>query len=244
MADVIPHHLAIIMDGNRRWAYARNQSSKFGHDHGSRIVDHLSRHIAKRGVKYLTLFAFSTENWQRSQIELKGIMAVLRHYLKNEVPILIENNVKITLLGSLEGFDVDIAEMVRDAEQQTRGNTGLCLNIALGYGGQADLLQATKALAQEVRAGRIDPESIDIDMLKSNLLTADLPPVDLLIRTGCEKRISNFLLWDLAYAEMAFSEVLWPDFNTSDIDEIFADYACRKRRFGGDTSQSFLRSVG
>ena len=239
-AQRIPYHLAIIMDGNRRWAYKRNKPTKTGHDYGSKIIEKISQHAHDRGVSWLTLFAFSSENWKRSSLELKGIMAVLRHYLNHEMQSLIDNNIKLRVIGDLTGFDNDIKGKLAKAEKNTVGNTGLNLTIALGYGGQADLMQAAIALAKKVEKGQLKPSAINEEMIKAELYTQNLPVVDLLIRTGGEQRISNFLLWDLAYAEMAFVDPLWPDFTIAILDEIFDQYANRNRRFGGDSTAEFL----
>ena len=243
MQNSIPYHMAIIMDGNRRWAYQRNKPTKTGHDHGSKIIEDIARHAHDRGVSWLTLFAFSSENWKRSSLELKGIMAVLRHYLTHEMQALTKNNIKLRVIGDLTGFADDIKALLTDAEQNTNGNTGLNLTIALGYGGQADLTQAAVSLAEKVAAGDLKPSAITEDLLKAELYTKTLPVVDLLVRTGGEQRISNFLLWDLAYAEMAFVDPLWPDFTTAVLDQILDQYALRNRRFGGDSTAEFLSKV-
>ena len=213
-----PHHLAIIMDGNRRWAYRKNKSTQSGHDSGSRIIQSIAERAYDRGVKWLTLFAFSSENWKRSSLELKGIMAVLQHYLKNEFYVLAENNIKL-----------------QESVEKTKNNTGLNLTIALGYGGQADVAYAAQQIAKAVKDGALDISEIDQDIIKKNLMTVDLPSVDLLLRTGGELRISNFLLWDLAYAELFFSDALWPDFTPDQLDDIINQFVGRNRRFGGGT---------
>jgi len=230
----VPNHLAIIMDGNRRWAYERNKPTKSGHDQGSKIIEHISRHAYDRGVSWLTLFAFSTENWRRSSLEIKGIMAVLDHYLSHEIQSLMQNNIRFRVIGDLTGFSNSILKKIDRAVQDTSANTGLNLTVALGYGGQADMTQAVVALAQKVEKGEVKAEAITPDLLKSHLYTHELPSVDLLLRTGKEKRISNFLLWDLAYAELAFVDTLWPDFNTTMLDDLLNEFAARQRRFGGD----------
>ena len=229
-----PNHLAIIMDGNRRWAYERNKPTKSGHDQGSKIIEHISRHAYDRGVSWLTLFAFSTENWRRSSLEIKGIMAVLDHYLSHEIQSLMQNNIRFRVIGDLTGFSNSILKKIDRAVQDTSANTGLNLTVALGYGGQADMTQAVVALAQKVEKGEVKAEAITPDLLKSHLYTHELPSVDLLLRTGKEKRISNFLLWDLAYAELAFVDTLWPDFNTTMLENLLNEFAARQRRFGGD----------
>lgn len=230
----VPSHLAIIMDGNRRWAYQRNKSTKDGHESGSRIIDSICRHAYGRGVEWMTLFAFSTENWKRSALELKGIMAVLRHYLKHEQDSLMDNNIRLRVVGDLKGFASDVVDLLDHAVRLTERNSGLNLTIALGFGGQADLVSAAHKLAQQVQDGTLSPDKITAEQLKANLSTAVLPPVDLMLRTGNEKRISNFLLWDMAYAEMFFSPTLWPDFTVAMLDDILDEYATRTRRFGGD----------
>ena len=234
MPSPVPNHIAIIMDGNRRWAYQRNKPTKAGHDQGSQIIETISKHAYDRGVSWLTLFAFSSENWKRSSLEITGIMAVLKHYLSNELEALSENNIKLRVIGDLKGFSKDIKSLLSNAVSRTALNTGLNLTIALGYGGKDDLAQAAVKLAEKVQAGTLKPESINATMVKSELYTQDLPDVDLLIRTGGEKRISNFLLWDLAYAEMDFVDALWPDYTTELLDQNLSYFASRKRRFGGD----------
>jgi undecaprenyl diphosphate synthase len=229
-----PHHLAIIMDGNRRWAYRKNKSTQHGHDSGSRVIQGIAERAHERGVKWLTLFAFSSENWKRSSLELKGIMGVLRHYLKNEFHVLAENNVRLRIIGDLEGFSEDIRVLLKDTVRKTAGNTGLNLTIALGYGGQADMVSATRRIADAVQSGRLDVADIDADAVKRHSMTAVLPPIDLLLRTGGEIRVSNFLLWDLAYAELFFSDVLWPDFTPEILDDVFSQFEDRHRKFGGD----------
>lgn len=230
-----PHHLAIIMDGNRRWAYRKNKSTQSGHDSGSQIIQSIAERAYNRGVQWLTLFAFSSENWKRSSLELKGIMTVLRHYLKNEFHVLADNNIRLRVIGDLSGFSQDIRDLLDDSVEKTKQNTGLNLTIALGYGGQADLAYAAKQMAKAVQEGALNPDKIDEDLFKQNLMTSSLPSVDLLLRTGGEVRVSNFLLWDLAYAELFFSKTLWPDFTPDEIDSIIDQFIGRDRRFGGGT---------
>lgn len=231
----IPHHIAIIMDGNRRWAYRQNLSTQHGHDHGSRIIQSVAERAYERGVQWLTLFAFSSENWKRSSLELKGIMAVLKHYLKNELHILEENNIKLRVIGDLTGFSDEIRDLLGHSVLRTSTNTGLNLTIALGYGGQADITHAACQLAKLVASGKLDPDNFSINDLKANMMTSALPAVDLLLRTGGEQRISNFLLWDAAYAELVFSDVMWPDFSPELLDEAIGQFSHRDRRFGGSS---------
>jgi len=225
------------MDGNRRWARMRSMPAAFGHDSGSSVIEGIARHAYDAGVEWLTLFAFSTENWRRSPLEVRGIMSVLERYLKTKLHTLMQNNIRLRVIGDLAQFPVNITQMLDSAIRETSGNDGLNLTVALGYGGHADIAMAARRLAELARDGEIDPASIDADMLKGHLGTKDLPPVDLLIRTGQEQRVSNFLLWDLAYAEFAFTETLWPDFTPDHLSSILADYARRCRRFGGDDAE-------
>ena len=233
----IPQHVAVIMDGNRRWARMRSISSVLGHDKGSSVIEGIARHAYDMGVKWLTLFAFSTENWRRSPVEVRGIMSVLERYLKTKMHTLMENSIRLRVIGDLSGFSTNTIEMLRNAVKETSTNDGLNLTVALGYGGHADITGAARRLAEMVRNGEMEPSMIDADLIKDHLHTRDLPPVDLLIRTGQEQRISNFLLWDLAYAEFAFTDTLWPDFTPHHFSAILEDYASRNRRFGGDDEE-------
>ena len=229
----VPHHMAIIMDGNRRWAYKQNLSTQSGHDKGSRMIQGVAERAYERGVKWLTLFAFSSENWKRSSLELKGIMTVLYHYLKNEFHVLQENNIKLRVIGDLSGFSDDIRELLDQSVLKTAKNTGLNLTIALGYGGQADIAQAAIQIAKLAASGELDPAKISENDVKTHMMAAALPAVDLLLRTGGEQRISNFLLWDAAYAELMFSDVMWPDFTPQMLDDVLDQFEQRDRRYGG-----------
>lgn len=234
----IPQHIAVIMDGNRRWASRRSMPAAFGHDSGSSVIEGIARHAYDQGVEWLTLFAFSTENWRRSPMEVRGIMSVLERYLKTRIHTLMQNNIRLRVIGDLTKFPSNITEMLSHAVQETSANDGLNLTVALGYGGHADLASAARRLAELARDGDIDPAMINEDMIKDHLGTKDLPPVDLLIRTGQEQRVSNFLLWDIAYAEFAFTDTLWPDFTPDHLTAILEDYTRRSRRFGGDDQES------
>lgn len=230
-----PHHLAIIMDGNRRWAYRQNLSTQFGHDKGSRVIEAVAKRAYDRGVCWLTLFAFSSENWKRSSLELKGIMSVLRHYLKNELHVLEDNNIRLRVVGDLTGFSEEIKTMITETVEKTAHHTGLNMTIALGYGGQADMAYAAQQIANAVQSGNLDPAKVTVETVKANMMTSALPQVDLLLRTGGEQRISNFLLWDSAYAELFFSDAMWPDFTPFMLDEVLDQFEGRERRFGGGT---------
>ena len=229
-----PEHIAIIMDGNRRWALDRNLPTRYGHDKGALNVENIAEAAHEQGVRWLTLFAFSTENWGRSPLEVRALMTIFRNYLKSKVHSLIDQNIRLQVIGDRSRFPHDINEMIDDAVDTSATNDGLNLTIALGYGGKADLAMATRRIAEKVRDGDLDPNSIDEALIKAHISTAVLPPVDLLIRTGREHRISNFLIWDVAYAELAFSPTYWPDFDAQELARIIDGYAKSDRRFGGD----------
>lgn len=235
-SNSIPFHLGIIMDGNRRWAQKLGKPAYVGHESGSQVIRDIAEHAYERGVKWLTLFAFSTENWSRPKKELDAIMLILRTFLKEKASHIIKNNIRLRQVGDLTGFPEDIIALINDLIDQSRQNDGLNMTIAIGYGGQNDLVLATQKIAQKVESGMLSSGDITAEHVKAHLSTAELPPIDLLLRSGNEQRISNFLLWDLAYAEMVFSPVLWPDFSTDTLDEIFAEYAKRIRRFGGEAA--------
>ena len=243
--DFPSFHIAVIMDGNRRWAEERHKPSYEGHRQGSAIIEEIALAAQDEGANWLTLFAFSTENWGRSKYELSGIMRVLREYLKDDISLLLKHNIRLRAVGNLEDFPSDIASEINQAIEDTKNNTGLNLTVALGYGGQSDLVEAMRKIAHEVKLGRIAPEAINETLIKNNLTSAELPPIDLLIRTGREKRLSNFMPWELAYAELAFSEVLWPDFTGDALKEIIAEYWQRERRFGkGESNTLIKKSAG
>lgn len=232
----IPYHMAIIMDGNRRWAHQQNVSVQSGHEEGSRVIRNVAERASEHGVTWLTLFAFSSENWKRSSLELKGIMTVLHYYLQHEFHVLEENNVKLRIIGDVSGFSDDICKLLDQSVRKTAKNTGLNLTIALGYGGQTDIAQAAQQIARLAVKGQLEPATITEDDLKTHMMTASLPAVDLLLRTGGEQRMSNFLLWDMAYAELIFSDVMWPDFTPSMLDDVLDQFARRDRRYGGGVS--------
>jgi undecaprenyl diphosphate synthase len=221
-----PQHVAIIMDGNGRWAAARGLPRLAGHRAGAQALERTARAAADAGVTHLTVFGFSTENWRRPAQEVEGLMGLLRHYLRAEVATLHKNNVALRVIGDRAGLADDIVALMDNAQRLTAGNGGLRLTIALNYGGRADMVQAARALAQ---AGGPWTEGA----LAAHLHTAGMPAPDLLIRTAGERRLSNFLLWDLAYTELYFTDVLWPDFGADDVRAALEDFAGRERRFGG-----------
>jgi undecaprenyl diphosphate synthase len=228
----VPQHVAVIMDGNGRWARRRALPRQAGHQAGIKPVRMMVEHCAKQGVRTLTVFAFSSENWQRPREEVSCLMSLFIDALEREVAELDENGIRLNFIGDLDALDPRLRQATQAAELRTAGNTRMQLVVAVAYGGRWDVAQAARKLATEAAAGRLDPASIDESVLAGALTTAGLPAVDLLIRTGGEKRISNFLLWDLAYSEVFFSDVLWPDFDTAELDRAFEFYAHRQRRFG------------
>jgi len=230
-----PHHLAIIMDGNRRWARQRGLSTVLGHKKGAEILKEVARHANDEGVRWLTAFAFSFENWSRPKVEIDGLMGLLRNFLENDVGELHKQNVKLRVIGSRSRFSPKLVELIEWAERYTSGNTGLNLTLALDYGGRQEITEALKVLVNEVENGILTVDDIKEDVVKSRMSSVALPDIDLLVRTGGEQRISNFMLWDISYAELHFSPVLWPDFTQQDFQHAIKDFMGRDRRFGGDT---------
>jgi undecaprenyl diphosphate synthase len=227
-----PAHVAIIMDGNGRWAKSRGLPRIAGHRRGAESVRRAITASAELGISYLTLFGFSSENWKRPSDEVNDLMALLRHYLRGEIAELHQQGVRLLVIGDRARLAPDIVTLIDNAEQLTRNNKGLTLIVALSYGGRDDIVQASRKLAEDVAAGRIQAKDIDETRLSSSLFTAGIPDPDLLIRTSGEQRISNFLLWQLAYTELVFIETLWPDFGRADLEKAISDYHGRERRYG------------
>jgi undecaprenyl diphosphate synthase len=227
-----PRHVAIIMDGNGRWAKARGLPRTAGHRRGVETVREVVRGAGEMGIAYLTLFGFSTENWKRPADEVDFLMGLLRHYMRTELDTLAKEGARLRVIGDRDGMPADIAKLIGEAEVRTRANARINVTIALNYGGRADIVRATQRLAERVAAGAIAPEAIDETALTRELLTADIPDPDLLIRTSGEQRISNFLLWQSAYAEMLFVDTLWPDFGKAQLAAAVAEYGRRERRYG------------
>jgi len=234
----IPKHVAVIMDGNGRWARKRGMPRHMGHRSGVTAVRNIVEVAAKRGVDYLTLFAFSSENWNRPRDEVSKLMGLFVEALQREVDELHRNNVRLVFVGARQQLQTRLCDMISTAETQTRDNTGLRLQVAVAYGGRWDITQATQSLARRVAAGELKPENIDEAALSNALTLAGVPDPDLLIRTGGEQRISNFLLWNLAYAELWFCDTLWPDFDERDFDNALQFYAQRERRYGHTGEQA------
>ncbi|MBS0566643.1 MAG: di-trans,poly-cis-decaprenylcistransferase [Proteobacteria bacterium] len=233
----VPRHVAIVMDGNGRWAKQRHRPRTFGHRAGQKAVRAIIEACLRRGIEALTLFAFSSENWQRPKDEVGALMELFLKALDREVGELHGHGVRIRFIGELAAFAPALRERMLAAMDKTTGNTKLALNIAVNYGGRWDIAQAARQVAQAAVRGEIDATRIDEAQLGSHFALADLPPLDLFIRTGGEKRVSNFLLWQLAYAELVFSDALWPDFDADHLDAAIADFAARERRYGKTSAQ-------
>lgn len=231
-APSVPAHVAIIMDGNGRWAKARGLPRIAGHRAGSQAVRRAIEAALQHGVSWLTLYAFSSENWRRPAGEVIELTGLLRHYLRSEIAELAANGVRLHVIGERSRFADDIQADLREAERITTGNTRLNLTVALSYGGRAELVAAARRVAEAACAGHLDPDKLDEDTLAGLLFTAGMPDPDLIVRTSGERRLSNFLLWQAAYAELVFLDVLWPDFGLADFAEALAEYARRERRFG------------
>jgi undecaprenyl diphosphate synthase len=228
-----PHHVAIIMDGNGRWAKARGLPRVAGHRRGADAVRRVVRGAGELGIPVLTLFAFSTENWTRPADEVNDLMGLLRHYLRNELEELHKNGARLRVIGNRAGLAPDIVRDIADAEKMTHANGRIDVNICINYGARDEILQATRNLARRVAAGELAADGIDEARFEEELLTAGVPDPDLLIRTSGEQRISNFLLWQCAYAELVFVDTLWPDFGKDHLEQAIAEFRRRERRYGG-----------
>jgi undecaprenyl diphosphate synthase len=233
----VPRHVAIIMDGNGRWAKARHRPRTMGHQAGLKAVRASVEHCLKRRIGALTLFAFSSENWQRPEGEVKRLMELFLKAIEREVDQLDETGVRLRFVGDLTAFESTLAAAMQQAEARTRNNTTLQLSIAVNYGGRWDIANAARQMAVEVQAGRIDPAQISVETMAPYFALSDVEAPDLFIRTGGEHRISNFLLWQLAYTELFFSDVLWPDFGAEEFDRALSAFAGRERRFGKTSEQ-------
>ena len=234
----VARHVAIIMDGNGRWAAERGLPRIEGHRQGVETVRQVVETAAELGITHLTLFSFSSENWSRPKQEIYDLFGLLRRFVRRDLAELHKNNVKIRVIGSRVGLEDDILRMLDDAVALTKDNTALNLTIAFNYGARDEIARATKRIAEDVKAGRIAPEKITQDRFAAYLDTADLPDPDLLIRTSGEHRLSNFLLWQLAYAEFVFVDAYWPDFTKEVFESAIAEYQRRRRRFGGTSARS------
>ncbi len=231
-APPVPRHVGIIMDGNGRWANARGMPRSIGHQRGVEAVRRTVEVAFDLGIEYLTLFGFSTENWSRPLAEIGELMRLLRLYLRSHVAELHKNGIRLRMIGDRSRLSADINDMITHAETLTRDNRRANLTVALSYGSRQEIVLAARRLAEDARAGRLEPAAIDEAALSGRLFTADLPDPDLIIRTSGEKRVSNFLLWQAAYAELVFIDTLWPDFSRADLEMAIGEYNRRERRYG------------
>lgn len=235
--DKIPNHIAIIMDGNGRWAKKRALPRVVGHEYGVKSVRTVAETAAKLGVKFLTLYTFSTENWNRPKLEVKAIMALLVKTIRKEVETLQKNGIRLRTIGNIEGLPTDAYRELREAMELTAGNEKMDLVLALNYSARWDIIQATRQIAREVKEGNLSLEDIDENIISKRLNTGKLPEPDLLIRTSGEYRISNFMLWELAYGEFYFTDIYWPEFDQEAFYKAILDYQKRERRFGKTSEQ-------
>lgn len=229
----IPQHIAIILDGNGRWAKKKGMPRNYGHTQGSKNVERICEDAYKMGVKYLTVYAFSTENWKRPKEEVDALMNLLRNYMKTCLKTAEKNRMRVRVLGDKTALDDDIRNRIAELEEATKNNDGLNFQIALNYGSRDEMIRAMKNMCMDVKDGKLEADQIDEKLFETYLDTHDIPDPDLMIRTSGEQRLSNFLLWQLAYSEFYFTDVLWPDFTKEDLAEAIAYYSGRDRRFGG-----------
>lgn len=230
---VLPRHLGIIMDGNGRWAKKRGLPRTAGHAAGAAVFKTITRYCSRIGIRYLTVYAFSTENWKRPQQEVLSLMGLFKQYLQDALINFLDENVKVRFLGDVSVFDPQLRELITKVEHVSENRTGMVLNIALNYGGRMEIVRAAKTLLNDVQNGTLSADAIDEQALSDRMYTAGEPDPDLIIRPSGEHRISNFLLWQSAYAEFCVMDVLWPDFKPEDLERALGDYAARNRRFGG-----------
>jgi undecaprenyl diphosphate synthase len=235
--EKLPRHLAIIMDGNGRWAKERMLRRIVGHRRGVETVRAVVEECSRLGIRYLTLYAFSSENWLRPKTEVRALMALLKRYVKMETSRMMQNNIRFNVIGNRDDLPPDVNREVDAAIARTAGNSGMTLTLALSYGGRQEIIRAASLLAADLAAGRVAAAAVDETMFDGYLFTAGMPDPDFLIRTSGEMRISNFLLWQLAYTELYFTEVNWPDFNTGELHRALCDYQARERRFGRTSDQ-------
>ena len=229
----VPQHIAVILDGNGRWAKAKGMPRNYGHAQGSKNVERICEEAWRMGIKYLTVYAFSTENWNRPDSEVAALMTLLRNYMKTCLKTAEKNDMKIRVIGDIDPLDDDIKRRIRELEEATVDNGGLNFTIALNYGSRDEIVRASRKMAEDCAEGRLDPESIDETVFESYLDTHGIPDPDLMIRTSGEQRLSNYLLWQLAYSEFYFTDVPWPDFTKEELEKAVEEYNHRHRRFGG-----------
>lgn len=229
----VPEHIAIILDGNGRWAKAKGMPRNYGHAQGSKNVEHICEVAYKMGVKYLTVYAFSTENWKRAKSEVDALMTLLRNYMKTCLKTAKKNNMRIRVIGDIAPLDEDIRLRILELERASAENDGLHFQIAINYGSRNEIMRAVRTISEQVKDGMVSPDEIDEKLISQMLDTKDIPDPDLLIRTSGEMRLSNYLLWQLAYSEFYFTEVAWPDFSKKELEKAIAYYNRRDRRYGG-----------
>lgn len=229
----LPRHVAIIMDGNGRWASKRGLARVRGHIEGVKSVREITEECASRHIEQLTLYAFSSENWSRPRFEVAILMRLLRRYLIREIKTIMDNNIRFAVIGRIEGLPEDVQKEIATEIELSKNNTGMILCLALNYGGRTEIVDAARRLAQKVQEGKLRPEDINEETLKENMYTAGMRDPDLLIRTGGDMRVSNFLLWEISYTELWVTPVYWPDFRKEQLEKALRDYAARERRYGG-----------
>lgn len=229
----VPQHIAIILDGNGRWAKAKGMPRNYGHAQGSKNVEKICEEAWRMGIKYLTVYAFSTENWNRPKAEVDALMTLLRNYMKTCLKTAAKNDMKIRVIGDKKPLDDDIRNRIEELEEATKNNGGLNFTIALNYGSRDEMIRAARKMGQDCAEGKLNPEEITEEVFSSYLDTAGIPDPDLLIRTSGEQRLSNYLLWQLAYTEFYFTDVPWPDFNKKELEKAIEQFNRRDRRYGG-----------
>ena len=229
----IPQHVAIILDGNGRWAKAKGMPRNYGHAQGRKNVEKICEEAWRMGIKYLTVYAFSTENWNRPKEEVNALMKLLRNYMKTCLKTAAKNDMKVRVIGDITKLDEDIQKRILELEEATKNNGGLNFQIAINYGSRDEITRAVRALVEDVKKGKLMPEEVDETCIEKYLDTHDIPDPDLLIRTSGEQRLSNYLLWQLAYTEFYFTDVPWPDFTKQELEKAIEQYNSRDRRYGG-----------
>lgn len=230
----LPTHIGIIMDGNRRWAKSQGKPAGFGHKAGAKTLENLVRYANKIGLKYITVYAFSTENWKRAEEEVGGLMLLLQNYLSDYAKRADTENIRIKVLGDITKFPEGTQKSIRECLERTKNNTGVTFSIALNYGGRAEIIEATKKIAMQLKEGKISENEITEELISKNLYTEDMPDPDLIIRTSGEQRLSGFLAWQSTYSELYFVQKNWPDFTEKDLDEAIEEFNRRTRKFGAN----------
>lgn len=232
--EKMPNHIGIIMDGNRRWATAQGKKAGFGHKAGAKTLENIVRYANKIGLKYITVFAFSTENWKRAEEEVNGLMLLFKTYLDDYAKRADTENIKVNILGDITAFNEDLQKSMKKCMERTKYNTGVVFSIALNYGGRKELVRAMKNIALEAKEGKIKIDNINENVISDHLYTKGIPDPDLIIRTSNELRLSGFLMWQSVYSELYFIDINWPDFNEEQLDKAILEYQRRNRRFGGN----------